>query len=241
MNCSVDVHILLLATIIIVMGSFGGYLNYLHRFDVDEKEKMNKNAVLKYVLLGIGSAILVPAFLKMIASDLIKESSPYDNINYLIFSGFCLVAAIFSKRFITTISEKILRDLEKTKAKADTALNQSRENEEKIDLVISNETELDDEAKTVADIDLTSLKSDSSFSDEDPKIQMDKIIKSFGGKYKFRTDTGIAKELNYSLTIVNIILDFLEKSGAAKKFIKKDGKVIWGLTKTGQVLLNKKG
>ena len=233
MNCSVDVHILLLAIIILAMGSFGGYLNYLHRFDVDEKEKMNKNAVWKYVLLGIGSAILVPAFLKMIASDLIKESSPYDNINYFIFSGFCLVAAIFSKRFITTISEKVLKDLEKTKAKVN-------ENEEKIDLVISNETDTGDEAKTVADIDLTSLESDSSFKDEDPKVQMDKVIKLFGGKYKFRTDTGIAKELNYTLNIVQLLLDFLERKGMVKRFTKKDGKVIWSLTKIGQILLNKK-
>ncbi len=89
-------------------GAFGGYLNYLHNFDTLVNENKENRIKLKYVLLGIGSAFLVPAFLKMIASDLIKNSEQYDNINYLIFAGFCLIAAIFSRRFISTIGEKIL-------------------------------------------------------------------------------------------------------------------------------------
>jgi len=89
-------------------GAFGGYLNYLHNFDTIANEEKDSRIKLKYVLLGIGSAFLVPAFLKMIASDLIKNSEQYDNISYLIFAGFCLIAAIFSRRFINTIGEKIL-------------------------------------------------------------------------------------------------------------------------------------
>jgi hypothetical protein len=98
-------------------GAFGGYLNYLHNFDTVEADKKADRIKVKYILLGIGSAFIVPAFLKMIASDLIKETEPYDNISYLIFAGFCLIAAIFSRRFISTIGERILevaRQAEKT-------------------------------------------------------------------------------------------------------------------------------
>jgi hypothetical protein len=101
-------HLVVLVIVMLTAGAFGGYLNYLHNFDTNAYENKNKQIRTKYVLLGIGSAFLVPAFLKMIASDLIKDTEQYDNIGYLIFAGFCLIAAIFSRRFITTIGEKIL-------------------------------------------------------------------------------------------------------------------------------------
>jgi hypothetical protein len=98
----------------VASGAFGGFLNYLHNFDTTENEKKNKLGKYKYIFLGIGAAFLVPVFLKMIASDLIKpDPKNFDNICYLIFAGFCLIAAIFSKRFITTIGEKILEKAEK--------------------------------------------------------------------------------------------------------------------------------
>lgn len=103
-----DTHTLTLVGIILIVGAFGGYLNYLHNFDTTEDKQQSNRIRNKYVLLGIGSAILVPAFFKMIASDLLRYSEPFDNINYLIFAGFCLVAAIFSRRFITTLGDKIL-------------------------------------------------------------------------------------------------------------------------------------
>lgn len=93
----------------VVIGGFGGLLNYLHNFDSYSEDSKGKSAI-KYILLGIGSAILVPAFLKMISSNLLSSN---DNNDFLIFAGFCLIAAIFSKRFITTIGEKILEAAKK--------------------------------------------------------------------------------------------------------------------------------
>ena len=113
----IDIHLLTLIVVMLCSGAFGGYLNYLHNFDTIIDENKDNRVILKYVLLGIGSAFIVPTFLKMIASDLINDSEQYDNISYLIFAGFCLVAAIFSRRFISTIGEKILeaaRQAEKT-------------------------------------------------------------------------------------------------------------------------------
>lgn len=114
---NLNIHLLILITVMLCSGAFGGYLNYLHNFDTVEADKKANRIKVKYILLGIGSAFIVPAFLKMIASDLIKETEPYDNISYLIFAGFCLIAAIFSRRFISTIGERILevaRQAEKT-------------------------------------------------------------------------------------------------------------------------------
>src|SRR6478609_8980694 len=99
---SINIHLVTLLAIMLITGAFGGYLNYLHNFDTIAEDNKTSRIKVKYVLLGIGSALLVPAFLKMIASDLIRYTTEYDNIRYLIFAGFCLIAAIFSRRFVTT-------------------------------------------------------------------------------------------------------------------------------------------
>lgn len=105
MSSKLDTHLIIVVGIIISAGGFGGLLNYLHNFDTYNEAPENNSSITKYVLLGIGAAFLVPAFLKMISSNLLN--SP-DNNDLLIFAGFCLVASIFSKRFINTIGEKIL-------------------------------------------------------------------------------------------------------------------------------------
>ncbi len=74
------------------------------------------------MLLGIGASLLVPAFLKMISSNLATSADPND---YLIFAGFCLVAAIFSRRFITTIGEKILEAAKQAQRSASASKMQS--------------------------------------------------------------------------------------------------------------------
>lgn len=108
MKYPADMHFWILVIIILLMGAFGGLLNHLHNFDTNANDEKNRFLKYKYIFLGIGAAALVPAFLKMIASDLIKNTNDFDNNSFLIFGGFCLVSAIFSRRFINTIGERIL-------------------------------------------------------------------------------------------------------------------------------------
>src|SRR5690554_1963150 len=98
-------HLWVLIFIMAACGAFGGFLNYLNDFDTVQNEKKNNRVRFKYILLGIGAALLIPLFLNMISSDIIRST---DNADYLIFAGFCLVAAIFSRRFISTIADRIL-------------------------------------------------------------------------------------------------------------------------------------
>ena len=101
-----DMHLIILIGIMLISGAFGGYLNYLHNFDTKDQEKRDFGTRSKYILLGIGAAFLIPLFLKMLESELLSGDS--DNLNYLIFGGFCLIAAIFSRRFISSIGDKVL-------------------------------------------------------------------------------------------------------------------------------------
>lgn len=121
-TCAANWHIVILIIIMLLAGAFGGYLNYLNSFDIDTAgvttpptDDDKNRAKLKYTLLGIGAAFLVPAFLKMINSGLIDSDSCklVNCINYLIFTGFCLIVAMFSRRFITSIADKVLEAAKK--------------------------------------------------------------------------------------------------------------------------------
>lgn len=144
MNLNLDSHLITIIVIMILSGGFGGYLNYLHNFDtvekdqknaeaefeksIVEKDQKNKIARFKYILLGIGAALLVPVFLQMISSNLANSK---ENNDYLIFGGFCLIAAIFSRRFITTIGERILEVAKNAEKKAEESIQIAEEGKQK--------------------------------------------------------------------------------------------------------------
>jgi len=169
---SVNVHIFTLVVIMIISGAFGGYLNYLHCFDMNAEDQ-NKRKTLKYILLGIGATFLVPTFLNMIRSDLIKETEPFDNNNYLIFTGFCLIASIFSRRFITTIGEKILE----TARKAEQTSNETKQEVEnqKIELTTTQERVKD----VKLSVDLNNSLSPQPLSDESFKLNLISLADSY--------------------------------------------------------------
>jgi len=144
-NCGFDTHIIILVLIMLVAGAFGGFLNYLHNFDTSENEKQNNIVRNKYILLGIAAAFVIPVFLKMISSNLLSCT---ENNDYLIFAGFCLIAAIFSRRFIITIGDKILEAAKK----AEKAALESKQKSETTQLELSSAKERIEDVKLAVDI-----------------------------------------------------------------------------------------
>lgn len=242
MNCIANQHIIILILIIILIGSLAGISNFLnYKSKITEKNKdisNNKIDLWRYIASGIGASILVPLLLNMLSSNLIKETENFEQINYFVFAGFCFVAGYFSERFINSMGAKILKDLEETNEKVDKAISTVKDNEEKIDFIVDTESESDN-SELEHKIDLNDLVAQNSFADDDFKTQTDKIIKSFLGKYRFRTAKNISKELNYSITIVEVTLEQLQKSGITKKFTTKNNVVLWGLTKIGTIMAEK--
>ena len=146
--CNWDTHIIMLILIMLISGAFGGFLNYLHNFDTTENEKQNSVVRNKYILLGIAAAFVIPVFLKMISSNLISSS---DNNDYLIFAGFCLIAAIFSRRFITTIGDKILEAAKK----AEKVALESKQKSDNTQLELSSTKQRIEDVKLAVDINNT--------------------------------------------------------------------------------------
>ncbi len=171
MSCKLDTHLIIVIGIIISAGGFGGLLNYLHNFDTHGETPENNATKTKYVLLGIGAAFLVPAFLKMISSNLLSST---DNNDLLIFAGFCLVASIFSKRFINTIGEKILEA-------AKQAEKNSKENKQQLkttQLELSSTKERIEDVKLAIDI-KNSEEVNFKKLDENPKAILIDLADSY--------------------------------------------------------------
>lgn len=170
-NCIIDIHLLILIAIMIVIGAFGGFLNYLFNFDTTENDQKKNVIIYKYILLGIGAALLVPVFLKMISSNL---TSSKDNNDYLIFAGFCLIAAIFSKRFITTIGEKILESAKK----AEKSALESKQKSEITQLELTSTQERIEDVKLAVDIKNT-VNKDSKVANGNPQKMLIELANSY--------------------------------------------------------------
>ena len=118
--------------IIIAAGLLGGAVNAV-------RASRSNGQWAKSLLKGVVAALLVLVFLEIIKSDLGFEANPDDPYhNYLVFAGLCLIAAIFSDKFIDSIGERILQKVEKAERTAE-------ESNRKVDIVIAHDAEPDDE------------------------------------------------------------------------------------------------
>ena len=167
----------------------------------------------------------------MLSSDLVQESENYNILNYFVFAGFCYIAGYFSDRFISSVGDKILTDLEKTKEKVRNLENTTKANEQTIDFIVAAETEADGLESTRKDFQKLNIK--KAFGDDAIQNQQNKIIDSLSGKFKFRTLKGISKYINDDEVVTKTKLEDLEHRGIIKKLDRADGEDLYALTKFG--------
>ena len=82
------------------------------------------------LVLGVGAAFLVPLFLHAIGSNLVDDmhggkNGPPDYSKVLVFAGFCLVASMSAKSFISSVSDRVLKKAEDAKKLAQEAKEQA--------------------------------------------------------------------------------------------------------------------
>src|SRR5437870_9606053 len=84
--------------IILAAGALGGLVSAF----TSEEGKLSIGFCFKRVVIGIACAFVVPLFLNMISSTLLKEAQNDPTpCPYFVFAGFCVIAAISSKAFIS--------------------------------------------------------------------------------------------------------------------------------------------
>ena len=115
-------YLLILVGIMLGAGGLGGLVNYY----LSRSEDSSKSSLKESLILGIAASFLVPLFLQMISSNLLRSgvTVPLDRF---VFAGFCLVAAISSKAFMRTISDRVLREVGEAKKDAKQAVETAQE------------------------------------------------------------------------------------------------------------------
>jgi hypothetical protein len=105
------------AIIIILAGLLGGAINLLQARR--ENEPTPKHW-LYFFLLSIAAAYTVPLFLSLTKSSLLENvlTSPIKAGDWFILFAVCLIAAIYARGFLESVSNKMLRETEDAKREA---------------------------------------------------------------------------------------------------------------------------
>lgn len=210
-------HIFVLAGIMLVSGIFGGLINYY---------QMNQNAsdsgsLPRCIVIGIGAAFLVPVVLDLVNSDLILEIQG-DPSRLLIYTGFCLIAAIAGRVVIVNTSDRILREATLARAQSDAVQQELRLLRDGLLPLIEAETEQD-------------LSEDGSVV-PDPELDeaAAKILKALvNDRHAFRSAAGLSRDTGLDETTLSRALGLLNTKDLVGKISSLHG-IRWYITEKGR-------
>ena len=218
---------IIITSIIIFAGCLGGFANY-HRYEINQQHKLFN--LRRSLLSGLVASATVPLFLQMVSSNLLAEAhEPGGEYKYFIFGGFCLIAAFFSNRFLQSVSDKVIQDLQQKTTRIE---REALENREKVDVLIDDKTLQTDLRSNLAAVSI----------DIEPMLIQGKATDEFlelfsSDTYRFRTLGGMSKELGIEEDIAADILRELESKELVKGFTNTEGNRIFSITKKGRKLV----
>ena len=219
-----------LILIMLVAGVAGGTVN----FSMQRSEHEGWSLWLQSIAVGCGASFLMPLFLNTISSELVKnilnDSGPNSSrADVFIFFGFCLLAAISSKAFIQTLTDKVLKETRETKKELEEAKEDISEIQTAVNPLI--ETETTDTETSVA-----------KGSDTPTMVQLTEnentVLRTLtNSNYTLRSKYGVTKEAGISREEVNQRLCNLIEKGLADEVQGKKG-TRWAVTFEGRRIAN---
>ena len=217
-------HILILAAVMMIAGVFGGLINF---YQMNQSEG-DPASLPRCIVLGVGSAFLVPVVLDIVNSELILEIQG-DPSRLLIYTGFCLIAAIASRFVLINMPERILREASMARISAETLQQEMRLIQEELIPLIETETEQDLNADDNAGP-LESL--------DDLDITSSKVLKTLGcGRYIFRSMAGLCREAGIDEMTMEKTLNVLVGRSLAGQVSGKKG-IRWYMTEKGRRVMD---
>lgn len=213
-------HILILTSVMLLAGIFGGLVNY-YMYNVRDPDA---TSLPRCVVVGVGAAFLVPVILDLLNSDLVLESQG-DPSRLLIFTGFCLISAIISRFFVSNISDRILSEANEARKQSESVQHDLKLIKNEIMPLIDTETEYE-----------TSAEANDIIADQLDALsaQVLKILSS--GRFIYRTLSGLCKEINADESTMQRTLQLLVGRDLAGKVSGQNGPR-WHITEKGRRLV----
>jgi hypothetical protein len=203
-----------------IVGFVGGLANFLR------EREFKWSIFFRDILYAIIAVSTIPLFLNLISSSLVNEILNNINVldnNYLVFIGFCALASLYSKTFLDRMYNKIIEDLSKVKKEVRDSNKDIKEIQENLE-----EKSIDiDNAKTQL-----KEKTNKKGSNDDDLINVMESI--YLSNYKYRTLSGIKKDLKMEEKKINEILNELIEEGFIMTKVNKHKNLVYGLTNNGK-------
>lgn len=234
----------ILAVIVIVLlaGILGGFAAYITVPRDANASEPARAAILRYIVLGVMASACVPLFLTLVQSDLVKRifagSGQRPFAEYLVFVGFCLLAAFSARAFLESISRRVLRDLEGVRDEQ----QHLQQNQQNIQQQVRETQELvvDQQGKAVEAPVIQEAVAAESLARValPPTTPLERRALRAMSSVGFRTVGGIAEDLEMSRLKVDEVLRSLQDKGLVGERESPVANVMrWTITAAGQAVL----
>ncbi|MFC1577637.1 YEATS-associated helix-containing protein [Thermodesulfobacteriota bacterium] len=227
--------------IIIVMGgagAFGGVVNYMF---LAKEQLEGWRSFFASLIGGLAASFIMPLFLKTISSNLVAnlldtkgitdasgKLQPKGNAeDVLVFAGFCLIAAISSKAFIQTLSDKVLREAREAKKR-------TKDLEEEVDVMQETVSPLVESEDTQ----FTQIESEEKPGFPHVTTDEGKVLKALANsRYTLRSPSGLAKDLRKEREDVLNLLEELKAKGHVRESNRKNRGIRWSISTSGRMVV----
>lgn len=226
--CILDNPSIKIIIIIFICGLIGGIGNSLREVNYD------RAGLLKNIFLGVIASITVPLFLNLVSSDILKaiyKNEAQNIINYLIFSGFCIIASFSSLNFLNTISGKVLQNLKEEIKELKTDNVSLKETNQRLDNNITALAPISSENKTLSNTQDIERFKNPSF------IEIMSSIQNVDNKFKPLNDVKIEVQQNNS--DIDKKIEILKENNLIKEIVSGEGEKAVALTEEAENILSK--
>lgn len=217
----------LVVPIMLLAGALGGLVNKFLLNPLEERALSS----LQHMLVGTAAAFTVPVLLNMISSTLIENikgdlNQPSGLNSLLILAGFCLLAAISSRAFIRSLSDRILKDhVLREVTEANKTAKEAKAVAENAEAI----AELSIEPEEAASPQLESLSMAAAADGLPPEEAL--VLRAMTtSRFTIRTVSGLARDSSLPRTEVNDILSRLATKGLVASATGRQGQTLWYAT-----------
>ncbi|OUM04082.1 YEATS-associated helix-containing protein [Variovorax sp. JS1663] len=242
-----------IALVLLVFGILGGVVNAI----ITDPAQETRLPWWQHTLVGIAASFMVPLFLNMISGEIINDIIDKDEKSKLfVLAGFCLVAAISSRAFIRTISDRLLQEVRTVKKEVEVASAKADDAAAKADDAVTKADDAQVQATTAA-AEATEAQQavaplvegevleepkpgllDDGFESIKPMPDDERAVMKVmqGSRFVLRSLTGIAKEAGLDPTRAKEALTALVAKELIGQSLNKNQSPRWYLTTNGRLL-----
>lgn len=222
---SMDSFMLSVLAVMLSAGVLGGLANYY----LSERYARGGQEKIKYIVLGVVAALVVPLLLNMLSSNLIAmaRANPYD---MFVFAGVCLVFVVLTRRWFENLAQKLINKVE--------AVEEEVSQIRSLQSLAENVVPAAPVAAAAGDIALPEA-AEANVSDLGKLGYNDvELLRAVGdGKYAYGNISGIAADAGLSRDFVNERLVVLKNMGLLELKIDEKNVLHWFLAARGKQFL----